>query len=338
MSEHGGRVNAAAAHYGLAPTQWLDLSTGVNPNGWPVPSLPAGAWNRLPEPDDGLIAAARACYDAPQVLPVAGSQAAILAIPALRARCRVGILAPSYAEHAEAWRRAGHVIELLSPGDIAASISRLDVLVLANPNNPTGSRFAIDDLRRWHADLAMKGGWLVVDEAFMDATASESLAAFSARPGLIVLRSLGKFFGLAGARVGFVLAEAGFLRRLDEKLGPWTVSGPARAVAALALRDHAWQAATRARLTRDSQRLHELLCTAGLRPAGGTALFQWAVTPQAAAIHDRLARQGVLVRRFAEPASLRFGLPANEAEWQRLHTALAASTEETEIETWARAR
>ncbi|MHB8453666.1 MAG: threonine-phosphate decarboxylase CobD [Acidiferrobacterales bacterium] len=331
MPEHGGRLNAAAAHYGYAPAQWLDLSTGVNPNGWPVPPLPGNAWNRLPEPDDGLLAAARTYYAAAHVLPVAGSQAAILAIPTLRARGRVGILAPGYSEHASAWRHAGHDVELLANRDIAASLSRLDVLVLANPNNPTGCRFAAAELLRWHDSLAAKDGWLVVDEAFMDAAESESLAALSTRPGLIVLRSLGKFFGLAGARVGFVLSEDGFLQRLDEKLGSWTVNGPARVVAALALQDHAWQRRTRTRLTRDTQRLQQLLCAGGLPPAGGTALFQWVLTPQAAAIHDRLARQGVLVRLFAEPASLRFGLPASEAEWQRLRVALAASVENTEI-------
>ena len=318
MLEHGGGVNVAAARYRLAPAQWLDLSTGINPNGWPVPTLPASAWNRLPEPDDELLAAARAYYNAPHVLPVAGSQAAILAIPTLRARSRIGILAPSYVEHAGAWRRAGHDVELLPHGNMAANISQLDVLVLVNPNNPTGSQFTVDELLCWHAELAAKDGWLVVDEAFMDASPDKSLAAFSARPGLIVLRSLGKFFGLAGARVGFVLADAGFLQRLGEVLGPWTVSGPARAVAALSLQDTAWQVMTRSRLVSDTQRLHAQLCASGLPPAGGSALFQWIITPQAAAIHDRLARQGVLVRLFTEPASLRFGLPANDDEWQRL--------------------
>lgn len=322
MLEHGGRLNAAMARYDTAPAPWLDLSTGINPNGWPVPALPARSWNRLPEPDDELIAAAQAYYGAPQALPVAGSQAAIQTLPRLRARSRVGVLAPGYAEHAAAWQRAGHAVELLAHADIGAQVAQLDVLVLANPNNPTGACCATNTLLHWHAGLAARGGWLVVDEAFLDVTPAESIAAFSARPGLVVLRSLGKFFGLAGARVGFVLAEAGLLQRLDEQLGPWTVGGPARAVARLALQDHAWQAQTRAHLARDAQRLRELLCASGLPPAGGTGLFQWVPTPQAGAIHECLARQGVLVRLFAEPASLRFGLPGSEAGWARLAAAL----------------
>lgn len=324
MLEHGGLLQQAARHYGIGIEHWLDLSTGINPNGWPVPALEARAWNRLPETDDGLADAAAVYYGAPNLLPVAGSQAAIHALPRLRAPCHVGVLAPGYAEHAQAWRQARHDVELLESSNIDAALARLDVLVLANPNNPTGARFDAATLLRWHATLGAKDGWLIVDEAFIDATPEQSLAAFSARPGLIVLRSLGKFFGLAGARVGFVLAEPSFLQILEELLGPWAISGPARVAARLALADRAWQAETRRRFRHDGHRLREALTEYGLKPSGGTELFQWVMTPQAAVLHERLARRGILVRKFSSPASLRFGLPANESEWQRLHVALAA--------------
>ncbi len=327
MLEHGGRLRQAARRYGIPPADWLDLSTGINPNGWPVPSLPAAAWLRLPENDDGLEAAARAYYGTHALLPVAGSQTAIQALPLLRGTCRVGVLDPGYAEHARAWRRAGHATQPVAAGQVDDAIAQVDVLVLAHPNNPTGACFTPPQLLDWHARLAARDGWLVVDEAFLDATPDASLASFCPRPGLIVLRSLGKFFGLAGARVGFVLAPPRLRQHLDEQLGPWTVSGPARVVARLALQDRGWQTQTRARLMHDAQRLCELLCARGLTPAGGSGLFQWVVTPQAAIIHDRLARQGVLVRLFAEPASLRFGMPANETQWQRLRTALTAHVE-----------
>jgi len=327
MLEHGGRLLQAARRYGIAAGDWLDLSTGVNPNGWPVPSLPATAWSRLPENDDGLEAAAYAYYGTQSLLPVAGSQAAIQALPLLRSACCVGVLSPGYAEHAHAWRGVGHATQAVAAAQVDDAITQVDVLLLIHPNNPTAARFAPQQLLDWHAQLAARGGWLIVDEAFVDATPDASLAPYCPRPGLIVLRSLGKFFGLAGARVGFVLAPREILQRLDEQLGPWTVSGPARAVARLALEDRAWQAQTRARLSHDAQRLQELLRASGLSPAGGTALFQWVVTPQAAVIHDRLARQGILTRLFSEPSSLRFGLPADEKQWQRLHTALAAHAE-----------
>lgn len=327
MPEHGGKLNAAAAHYGIDRAHWLDLSTGINPVGWPVPALPAHHWNRLPEADDDLIAAAQQYYNARHILPVAGSQAAIQALPQLRTRCRVGLLAPSYSEHAAAWRRAGHDVVLLAYADIASRIDQLDVLVLVNPNNPTGALFSTDTLLHWHTRLAANSGWLLIDEAFMDTTPDNSIAAFCTRPGLVVLRSLGKFFGLAGARVGFVIAESSLLQRLDAQLGPWTVCGPARHIATLALRDHNWQTQTREQLIRDAQRLRELLHNSGLTTAGGTHLFQWVITPQAGLIHDRLARQGILLRLFTNPASLRFGLPANETQWRQLQAALVISME-----------
>jgi len=322
MLEHGGRLHEAARHYAIPPQDWLDLSTGINPRGWPVPTLPPETWQRLPEDDDGLEQAARDYYRCASLLPVAGSQAALQALPMLRTPCRVGIIAPGYAEHAQAWARAGHEVVGLSPEDIPCTLDTLDALLIINPNNPTAHRFYPAQLLDWHARLAPRGGWLVVDEAFMDATPELSLAPYSPRPGLMVLRSLGKFFGLAGARVGFVLAEPALLEGLRERLGPWSLAHPSRHVARLALQDASWQAATRACLTRDTARLTRLLAAHGLAPHGGCALFQWVKTKDAGRIHDQLARCGILVRRFESPASLRFGLPGEEAAWQRLETVL----------------
>ncbi len=319
---HGGRLRAAAARYGIALADWLDLSTGINPCGWPVPALPPSAWARLPEDDDGLEAAACAYYGTEGLLPVAGSQAAIQALPQLRAPGHIGVLHLGYAEHAHAWRRAGHMVMPVTAERLQEAIPRLDVLVLIHPNNPTGARFEPKQLLDWHARLAARDGWLVVDEAFMDAAPEHSLARACPRPGLVVLRSLGKFFGLAGARVGFVLAAATLLQRLRAHLRPWTVSAPSRWVAARALMDREWQEAARTRLTQDSARLHGLLVRYGLTPRGGCALFQWIPTPHAVVLHERLARCGVLTRLFDEPPSLRFGLPGSEAEWMRLETAL----------------
>lgn len=325
MLEHGGRLHAAAQRYGIPVNDWLDLSTGIAPEPWPVPAIPLDAWARLPEDDDGLEQAACACYGAVHALPVAGSQAAIQLLPRLLPAGTVGVLAPSYAEHAQAWQRAGHRLLRLAAGDIDAQLDQLDALVLANPNNPTGQLFSPEQLLDWHERLYRRGGCLLVDEAFMDCTPEFSLAAHSDKPGLIVLRSFGKFFGLAGIRLGFVLAEAALLEQLRQRLGPWTVSGPARALGVQALAESS-AAARRLRALRllaAGQRLAALLREQGLAPDGGTALFQWLYSAQADELHDFLARRGILVRRFAEPASLRFGLPADEAGWQRLAYALA---------------
>lgn len=322
---HGGRLRQAARDYGIPLAQWLDLSTGINPSGWPVPPLPPQCWQRLPEDDDGLLEVAAAYYGTPQLWPCAGSQQAIQTLPQLRAPCRVGMLQPSYAEHAHAWRSTGHAVVPLTPDTIEAQLDALDVLLLVNPNNPTGARCTPEQLLAWHARLAARGGWLVVDEAFMDATPQHSIAAHSGAVGLIVLRSLGKFFGLAGVRVGFVLAWPQLLQRLAAAFGPWAVNHPAREVARRALLDSPWQHAMRHQLHEQGTRLAALLHQVGLTPCGGTTLFQYVTTPEAAAVQQSLARQGILVRRFEQPAALRFGLPGDEVEWQRLEVALLSA-------------
>lgn len=322
MLEHGGRLLRAARRYGIPAEAWLDLSTGISPFAWPVPAIPSSAWLRLPEDDDGLVEVACTYYGAPRVLPVAGSQAAIQALPLLRPASRVGVISPGYNEHAQAWRRAGHQVEELPSQALLAQASRLDVVVLIHPGNPGGERYDRADLLACHEQLAARGGWLVVDEAFMDATPSESLCAASSMEGLVVLRSAGKFFGLAGARAGFVAAAPLLLDALREQLGPWTLSGPSRHVLGHALTNQAWHVQARERLHACSERLASLLASHGLTPTAGCAFFQWWRDERADVVHEALARQGILTRRFDVPGSLRFGLPGGEEAFARLDAAL----------------
>lgn len=330
MLEHGGRLRLAALQFGIALPDWLDLSTGIAPYGWALPDIPASAWQRLPETEDGLEAAARDYYGCSTLLPVAGSQAAIQALPRLRRKSIVGMLPLAYAEHAAAWRRHGHKLLSFSEASINRAIDRLDVLVLINPNNPTGRLIEPEQLLAWHSRLAERGGWLVVDEAFIDCTPEQSLARFSHLPGLVVLRSFGKFFGMAGVRLGFVLAQQQVLNTLAEMLGPWPISGPTRVVATALLKDFSGQSAQRQRLLSDSQRLADLLAAQGLPALGGCPLFQWVATERAPQLYEHLANQGILLRHFEQPESLRFGLPADESGWQRLCTALEAFNESLE--------
>lgn len=328
MLEHGGRLERAARAYGIAREAWLDLSTGVSPHGWPVPPIPSRAWQRLPEDDDGLREAARAYYGVHDLLPVAGSQAAIAALPRLRARSRVAVIEPTYAEHAHAWKQAGHEVASLALHDLPARAGDFDVVIVVRPNNPTGEcaprEWLLDAMRRHGTDdgkPACGRPWLIVDEAFVDARPEDSLLA-DRREGLIVLRSVGKFFGLAGARAGFVMAWPALLDALAEALGPWTLSGPTRYALTLALADTAWHATARDRLRRASSRLAALLTARGLPPAGGCAFFQYCRRSDAATLHEALAHRAVLVRHFANPAALRFGLPADDTEFARLDRAL----------------
>ena len=268
MLEHGGRLRQAARRHGIPLAEWVDLSTGINPHAYPVPLLAPEVWQRLPETDDGLEAAAAAYYGSPHLLPVAGSQAAIQALPACFAPGRVLTLAPTYAEHPHAWR--GHQLRAVSAEEIAAALAEADILLLVQPNNPDGQRFPRARLLAWHAELAARGGCLIVDEAFIDVDPADSLVPLAGLPGLVVLRSLGKFFGLAGARVGFVFAPTEVRTALAERLGPWTLAGPARWAARHALADTAWQAAQRTRL--DAERA--LIATESNRYANSIHLMK----------------------------------------------------------------
>lgn len=323
---HGGDLTAAEARYGKPKDGWLDLSTGINPQPYPFLPPDADAWHRLPQQAglDRLIDAAARRYGAPDpacIVAAPGSQAILQWLPRLIAPTQATVLGPTYGEYAPTWRAGGHEVRMARALDHAAGSG---IVVLANPNNPDGRRHAPDALLDLAATLATRGGWLVVDEAFADADPEISVARHAGAAGLVVLRSLGKFYGLAGLRLGFALAPADLAARLGAAIGPWAVSGPALAIGAQALKDAAWAAETRDRLALASARLAALLRDAGCAPVGGTALFQLVRHAKAAALHEHLGRQGILIRAFeSEPDWLRFGLPAAR-DVPRLAAALAA--------------
>lgn len=326
MLEHGGRLREAAAHYQIPLENWLDLSTGINPAAWPVPPLSTACWQRLPEVNDGLEAAAAAYYGNANLLPVAGSQAAIQRLPTLLPRAVVACISPIYNEHPPAWQQAGHKVRFLQNALLPRALSAATPYVLlCNPNNPTADRHPHDVAVDAAKQLKKRGGWLIVDEAFIDPTPAESLAPLAGSeeaPNLIVFRSLGKFFGLAGARVGFLFAAPELLSRMAEAIGPWAVAGPSREAARLALQDSIWQKQARHTLQQSSQRLHTLL-----EPLGETkscALFATLSAQDSQGLHEFLARQAILTRHFDQQGLLRFGLPADETAWQRLAQALGA--------------
>ncbi|WP_118138034.1 aminotransferase class I/II-fold pyridoxal phosphate-dependent enzyme [Oceanicella sp. SM1341] len=313
LRDHGGGLDAAAARWGGRPQDWLDLSTGINPRPWPLPALPPEAWTRLP--DRGAFAAleraARALWQVPDghtVLAAPGASALIAALPRLTAPGRAHIPGPTYNEHAAAFRAAGWQVE---DGPLPPPPGPDDVTVLVHPNNPDG--------RRWRLDDAGPGP-LIVDESFADA--EPGLALPHGRQ--ITLKSFGKFWGLAGLRLGFAIGPAEVIAPLAAAIGPWAVSGPALAIGAAALADRPWAEATRARLAADAARLDALLTERGFTIEGGTPLFRLAACPGGAALQaERLGRAHVLVRRFPwSERLLRFGLPGSEAGWARLEAAL----------------
>jgi cobalamin biosynthetic protein CobC len=247
-----------------------------------------------------------------------GAQGAIQLLPLLRPPGRAAVLSPTYNEHAAAFRQAGWTVD--TPADLSA-LAGADVAVVVNPNNPDGRRHAPADL----ALLAGRVGLLVVDESFCDPDPALSVASMADRAGIVVLRSFGKFWGLAGLRLGFALGEAATIAALRQAAGPWPVSGAAITVGVAALADDAWHRATCDRLSAEVTRIDAMAARAQLSLVGGTALFRLYAAPDAAAAQAALARHGIWSRIFPwHDHWLRLGLPGTPAEWTRLARAFDA--------------
>ena len=306
--DHGGGVDAAMAIYGGKRTDWLDLSTGINPVPYPIPTLAADAWSALPDKDAfaRLHALARSFWQVPPdaaVIGAAGASAIIAALPRLAAAGQVNIPGPTYNEHGAAFRAAGWTVD-----DVAQ-----DAIVAVHPNNPDGRLWQVSHL---NAPLT------IIDESFCDVAPELSLINLAARPGTIVLKSFGKFWGLAGLRLGFAIGDPALIGKLGDMLGPWQISGPALAIGAEALADPQWADDTRVRLRSDAARLDQLLSSKGAQPLGGTSLFRLYEVQDAKAAQHQLAQHHVWSRIFPYADNwLRLGLPAPD-RWTQLEAAL----------------
>ena len=312
---HGGDLGEVIQRFPHAPRPWIDLSTGINPVPYPVPPLSEAAWTRLPSrtAEEALLEAAMARYGVPSksmIVAAPGTQALIQLLPRLLPPSRVAIVGPTYAEHQACWSRAGHEVR------IVPALEDSDVVVVVNPNNPTGRLFS-------PTDLGKIAGFVVADESFIDFLPREMSFISQLRSRVVVLRSFGKTYGLAGVRLGFAIASPEFAPRIREELGPWAVPGPALEIGRRALNDGAWLRATRERLVADTARLDGLLRQAGFEVLGGTLLFRRVRHPSAPIFVQRLGQQGIHVRAFPDaPDQLRFGLPAGDAAFGRLAAAL----------------
>jgi len=328
--DHGGDIDSIRRAFPDAPVPWIDLSTGINPWPYPIGNLPPDAWSRLPSraAEDAVREAAATYYGAPsaeQVVLAPGSQALIQWLPRLRARSRVAVLSPTYGEHAWSWSSAGH--DVLCPITLHDVPDDVAVLVVTRPNNPDGVVAPSDWIAEWAHRLARRGGWLVIDEAFADGDDAPSVIPAIPVESMIVLRSFGKFFGLAGCRLGVALVVSATVRKLlRSALGPWCVSGPTLAIADRAFRDREWIAHTRERLARGTARLDMLAARRGYALIGGTPLFRLYEHADAQAEYAGLCAAGIAVRRFkAQPTWLRFGLPPDAAAEARLARILGRS-------------
>lgn len=317
MLNHGGCLNIAAKQFSIPIEDWIDLSTGLNPNHWPIPNIPDNYFTRLPEEDDDLVAAAQKYYQVDNLLPVAGSQSVIQLLPLLRSKSKVAVPNIGYAEHAYQWQAAGHEVVFYTASSLNNIINDVDVVIVINPNNPTGESYTQKQLMIWHKKLQYKQGWLIVDEAFIDAEEISSLVQITHKSGLIVLRSIGKFFGLAGIRSGFVFAEQSFLEEINERLGPWALTGVSRYITTKALSDNDWVVSSKQILKRSSESMNKLIYECAGIDSSGTYLFKTIIHEQAERIAELFAMNGILVRLLDNKKGLRFGLPSNE-NWQKV--------------------
>jgi cobalamin biosynthetic protein CobC len=326
---HGGNLSRARALFPQAPEPWIDLSTGISPYSYPHSPIPANAFARLPEPDAvmRLNKIAADAYGAPSgahLVAAPGTQIVLPIIAVLpRAAGSAAVLSPTYAEHARAARLAGlNVAET----ENFEELSSADVAVVVNPNNPTGRAIRRDELLKLACTMRAKGGLLVVDEAFKDVSATETVADAVGDGGLVVLRSFGKFYGMAGLRLGFAITHPALAAQVEARLGPWAVSGPALHIAQEALANRAWQVATRQRLAEDAARLDHILAAAGIPIFGGTSLFRFIRHPVAQPLFRHLGERGIITRRFEErPDDLRIGLPGPD-DWARVEEAVRSFT------------
>lgn len=325
--DHGGSLGRARALFPHAPQPFVDLSTGINPHSYPLFDLPATALSRLPEAARvrDLSDVAASAYGAPSATNVAAAPGTQILLPRVASLLRPGkalVLGPTYAEHARAATIAGHAVTEVDDFEVLAGA---DLAIVVNPNNPDGRIVERERLLELASKLRARGGLLVVDEAFMDVgPLGESLAGDVGQGGIVVLRSFGKFFGLAGLRLGFALADALTVERLEAQFGPWVVAGPALEYGIRALADSGWQAEMRRRLAEDAARLDALLGRFGIPVAGGTTLFRFIRLADAARLFSVLGARGILLRHFSgRPDVLRAGLPGEGEEWQRLEAALA---------------
>lgn len=337
---HGGQLSKIAKQYDIPVEDWLDLSTGISPLSYPVGQLPERIWQRLPEESSDLITAAQQYYQCQHILPISGSQAVIQLLPKLlsaqvtseqpisaqgKSIGKVYLPKVGYQEHRKAW--VNHNCDIKNYQHISdiQNITKGDVVVLINPNNPTGELYLPKVLQGLFNQVKLAEALLIIDEAFMDCTPEYSFIQNSADPSLIVLRSAGKFFGLAGLRLGFVAAAPCWLERLTYLLGPWSVNGPAQYIGQQALSDLSWQENQRRTLQSLSDQLAILLMKYFKVEPKGTLLFKTIQHNNAPNIFEALCQQGVYVRLCDEQNALRFGIPKKE-ELNELEDALKVIT------------
>ena len=325
MVEHGGDLDRAIKTYGIEHSKWIDLSTGINPNGYEIKGLPQSCFHHLPQEQElaALEEVARQAYGVKKgtgLIAAPGSEFLINALPQIRPRSKVAVLSPTFSSHEMAWRRYGHDVRTIDSID---SVSDDSVVVMVNPNNPDGMITKPGAFKALAQKLEAQAGLLIIDEAFVDTIPDVSFVPHHDFKNVIVLRSIGKFYGLAGVRLGFAIGANRYLEKLRMLLGAWGVSGPAIAVGAQVLQDDDWSKTMRAVLNQQSAQHKQVLEEHGVKQIGGTSLFHLIELSDARTLHVELAKRGIWTRVFDySPFWMRLGLCKSQNELSRFGQAL----------------
>ena len=321
---HGGQLARVAKEYQIPEEEWVDLSTGIAPFSYPIPEIPMIIWQALPTISPSLIEVACAYYKAQYCWPLSGSQALIEKLPLLwqmkqqrnNSLFEKHVYLPKigYKEHQQAWKKAGYELHFYQQS-LPLEIKENSVVVVINPNNPLTDIFNIEALTTLNERCKQRRSLVVLDEAFADVSPANMsyIPYILENENIITLRSFGKFFGLAGIRIGFACASKYWIDLIKECTGPWAVNGPALYISEQALKDKIWQEKQKERLEKQSRKQHELISNAWPEyRIEYNALFITLFTEEAPTIYKQLCQQGIYVRLCDENNALRFGIGTDD--------------------------
>lgn len=331
--KHGGNKNEAARAYGIEPAEMIDLSTGISPNPYPLSlsQLDLSDLIELPQEDKAaslknIMRKAWSVPDSAEIALASGSGALISLIPHIHKgdMRQVYCPEPAYSEHPMAWQRAGFRMIPYEAGTIPEIyLNKTAAIIAVQPGNPMGHCASPDAWLELMEKAAAHKVMIIMDEAFIDLMPEQSLVPYLGRKGLIVIRSFGKFYGLAGVRLGAAIGHPDDITALEDLLGPWPVSAMAVQFAAEAMSDHGWADDQRDWCATQMASLKKELMARGITIIGGTDLYVLIEIEDAKTLQDKLARAGFWTRIFEHyPNWMRLGLARDDAATTRFLKAL----------------
>ena len=315
---HGGDIDLAIKKYGGEREDWIDLSTGINGTSYPwqqsikfeLRNLPS---NKLLVNLERAASAAYKVAENTETAAVSGAQQIISLLPiCLKSYNSVAILGPTYNEYEKAFKSSGIKAQTVSE---VSKLSSSDIAIIVNPNNPTGKVIAEEILD----DLSKKVRILIIDESFKTFS-SRRIQKFE---NVIQINSLGKFFGLAGVRLGFVSGPSDFIKSVRRMLGPWPISSIAAEIGTIALNDNTWISEMEKILLEGSNVLHKACSTKNWKLVGKTNLFHTYATSSSLEVEKQFAAHYIWIRTFDYSETwVRLGIPTSKYEWTRVRQAL----------------